>query len=94
MLSVIILAALIRLSLVVDSPLVPAGIFTGAAFVLGLLFGHPILAVALGGVINFGISFVFFWLLKKTEDQGMWWVVIILGVASFIGLGLLLRAIQ
>lgn len=86
MLSALILAALVKLNLAIEKPVVPAGIFTVAAFILGILLEHPFLAVAIGAAINFGLSFLFFWLLKRTEGQGSWWAVLIGGLLVFIGL--------
>lgn len=90
MLSALLLAALVKLNLVIEKPMVPTAIFTALAFVMGLLLEHPFLAVAIGAPINFGLSFLFFWLLKRTEGQGAWWAVLIGGIALFLGLGFLL----
>jgi len=89
MLSALLLAALVKLNLEIDKPVVPAGIFTGVIFILGLILGHPLLGVAIGAAINFGLSFLFFWLLNRTEGQGSWWVVLIGGLLVFVGLGFL-----
>ena len=86
MLSALILAALVKLNLAIEKPMVPTVIFTVLAFVIGLSFGHPLIAVAIGAPINFGLSFLFFWLLKRTEGQGSWWAVLIGGLVIFIGL--------
>lgn len=86
MLSALILAALIKLNLAIEKPVVPAAIFAVAAFILGILLEHPFLAVSLGAFINFGLGFLFFWLLKKTEGQGAWWVVLVVGLLLFFGL--------
>ena len=86
MLSAIILAALVKLNMVIEKPIVPAGLFTLIAFIFGILLEHPFLAVAIGAPINFGLGFLFFWLLKRTEGQGSWWAVLIVGILVFIGL--------
>ncbi|MFM2169869.1 MAG: hypothetical protein RI957_98 [Verrucomicrobiota bacterium] len=86
MLSALILAALIKLNLVIEKPIVPASIFAVAAFVLGILLEHPFWVVSIGAVINLSLGFLFFWLLKRTEGQGSWWVVLIIGLLAFIGL--------
>lgn len=87
MLSALILAALVKLNLAIEKPIVPTAIFTLSALVLGLLFGHPFLALVIGTAINFLLSFLFFWLLKRTEGQGSWWAVLIGGFIVFVGLG-------
>ncbi|MBC8127002.1 MAG: hypothetical protein H8M99_07650 [Gloeobacteraceae cyanobacterium ES-bin-144] len=94
MLSALLLAALIKLNLVVEKPMVPTAIFTVAAFIFGLLLEQPFLAVAIGAPINFGLGFLFFWLLKRTEDQGSWWVVVVGGILIFIGLSVGIRLIR
>jgi hypothetical protein len=87
MLTPLLLAALIKLNLSIEKPMVPAVMFTVGAAVLGLLKSQSLLAVAIGAPIDFGLSFLFFWLLKRTEGEGMWWVVVIGGVVLFMGLG-------
>jgi hypothetical protein len=94
MLSALLLAALIKLNLAIEKPMVPTAIFTVSAFLFGLLLEQPFLAVAIGAPINFGLSFLFFWLLKRTEGQGTWWVVVIGGILFFIGLSFGVRLIR
>jgi hypothetical protein len=86
MLSALLLGALVKLNLVIEKPLVPTAIFTALAFVIGLLLERPLIAVAIGAPINFGLSFLFFWLLKRTEGQGSWWAVLVFGIILFFGL--------
>jgi hypothetical protein len=94
MLTPILLAALIKLNLSIEKPMVPTVIFTGVAAFFALLKSQSLLAVAIGAPINFGLSFLFFWLLKRTEGEGMWWVVVIGGVLVFLGLGIGVRMIR
>jgi hypothetical protein len=70
MLSALILAGLVKLNLAIEKPIIPAIVFAVIAFVLGLLVELPFLAVAIAAPINFGLSFLYFWLLKRTEGQG------------------------
>jgi hypothetical protein len=86
MLSALILAALVKLNLAIEKPIVPAVIFALLGFILGLIFGHPFLSVAIAAAINFAIGLVFFWLLKKTEGESSWWAVLIGGIVVIIGL--------
>ena len=87
MITALLFAALVKLNLAIDKPIVPTAIFTLSALVLGLLFGHPFLALVVGTAINFLLSLLFFSLLKKTEGEGSWWAVLIGGLVVFIGLG-------
>lgn len=86
MLSALILAALVKLNLAIEKPMVPTVIFTVIAFIFGILLQHPFIAVAIGAPINFGLSFLFFWLLKRQEGHVSWWVVLFGGLIIFIGL--------
>jgi hypothetical protein len=86
MLSALILGALVKLNLAIEKPIIPTILFTVIAFVLGLLLERPFIAVAISAPINFGLSFLFFWLLKRTEGQGLWWAVLIVGIGIFIAL--------
>ncbi len=89
MLDALVLAALVKINLECDSPWVATGIFATAAFILSLMFGYPFSAVLIGTGINVGLGFLYFWLLKKTENSGAWWPVMIAGILLFLGLGLL-----
>lgn len=86
MLSALILAALIKLNSAIEKPIVPAALFALIAFIFGILLDQPFLVVLIGAFINFGLGFLFFWLLKRTEGQGIWWVVLLVGIGTFIGL--------
>lgn len=86
MLSALILAGLVKLNLAIEKPIIPAIVFAVIAFVLGLLVELPFLAVAIAAPINFGLSFLYFWLLKRTEGQGSWWAIMIIGILLFVGL--------
>ena len=94
MLTALILAALVKLNLAIDKPMVPTAIFTVAAFIFGILLEHPFLAVTISAPITFGLSFLFFWLLKRTESQGTWWVVVVGGILLFFGLSFGVRLIR
>ena len=94
MLSALLLAALVKLNLAIEKPMVPAVIYTVAAFIFGLLLEQPFLAVAIGAPINFGLSVLYFWLLKRTEGRGSWWVVMVGGLLVFIGLGVAVRMMR
>ena len=87
MINALILAALVKLNLAIEKPIVPTAIFTLSALVLGLSFGRPFLVLVIGTAINFLLSLLFFSLLKRKEGEGSWWAVLIGGLVVFIGLG-------
>ena len=89
MLSALILAALVKLNLAIEKPMVPAVVFALLGLVLGLISGDPFLAVAIGAAINFALGFLYFWLLKRTEGESSWWVVLVGGLIIFLGLSFL-----
>lgn len=94
MLAIIILGALIKLNLLIEKPVVTASIFTACAFILGLLFQLPLAAVLINASVNFGLAFLFFLLLKRTEGRGLWWAVVVGGMLVFIGLSIGLSLIR
>ena len=89
MFNVLILAALVKINLECDNPWVATGLFAGLAFIFSLMFGYPLLAILIGAAINVGLGFIYFWSLKKTEDSGAWWGIMLFGILVFLGLGFL-----
>ena len=77
---IFVLAALIRLLLATDKPLVCAVIYALVAFGLGLAF-YDLDAAAMSGGISLVAATAYFWLLDKFDEGALlWWVVAILGV--------------
>lgn len=87
MLNAIILASLVKVNLECKNPWIPTCLLVAVAFLLGLMFGYPILVLLIGAVINAGLGFLYFWLLKRTEDSAAWWAVMVVGILLFLGLG-------
>jgi len=77
---ILVLVGLIKLLLVTEKPMLCAGIYTGVAFLFSLLVGKPFLAVLIGSAIGFGLALLYFWLLNRFRDTGIFWVVLILGL--------------
>jgi hypothetical protein len=80
MVKILILVGLVKLQLATRNPLLCAGIYAGVSFVLSLIFGHPFLAVLISSVIGFALALLYFALLNRFQDTGMFWVVLILGL--------------
>ena len=76
---IFLIIALIKLLIDTEKPLLCAGIYGAASFVLGL-WGLPAEMAAIRGAIGFGLSFVYFWLLDKFEESGFFWVIMIVGI--------------
>lgn len=77
---ILMLVGLIKLLLVTEKPMLCAGIYAGVAFLFSLLVGNPFLAVLIGSTIGFGLALLYFWLLNRFRDTGIFWVVLILGL--------------
>jgi hypothetical protein len=79
---IFLLAALVKLALVSDSPLLCAGIYAGSGLALSLLFGAPLGAVVLAAIMGFALASAYFWLLYKFQGSGfLWWVIMVVGFA-------------
>ena len=89
MFNALILAVLIKVNIECNNPWVATGLFVGLSFILRLMFGDDFLVIIMGATINIGLGFLYFWSLKKTEDSGVWWGVVILGICVFTGIGFL-----
>jgi hypothetical protein len=78
---VFILAAMIRLLIATDKPLLCAAIYAGSAFALGALVGDDIMRVAMMAALAFIAAFVYFWILDRLDSGSViWWVVAVVGV--------------
>lgn len=80
---IIILAALLKILRISESPLFCSSIYAGIALIFGFLFSGSFLAALIGAVIAFALSSLYFWLLHKT-DGVVWWLIMLGGL--FIGL--------
>jgi hypothetical protein len=78
---VFVLAAMIRLLIATDKPLLCAGIYAGSAFAIEAVFGEDIMRVAMMAGLAFIAAFVYFWILDRLHSgSAFWWVVAVAGV--------------
>ena len=78
---VFVLAALIRLLIATDKPLLCASIYAVSAFAIGAVFGDDITRVAVMAALAFIAAFVYFWILDRLDSSSViWWVVAVVGV--------------
>ncbi len=78
----ILLAALIRLLIATDKPLLCSGLYAGVGLVFGLAFGGRIPAVLISVGIGFVLASVYFWVLNRLDSGSVvWWLVAVLGIA-------------
>jgi heme/copper-type cytochrome/quinol oxidase subunit 4 len=82
---VLLLAALLKLLIVSDKPLLCAVLYTVVAFglnaVMWIAGDTSIFVVLFLGVVQFLCSFVYFWLLYRIGEGALWWGVLIVGLA-------------
>jgi hypothetical protein len=76
----VLLAALVRILLITDNPLLCSGIYTAVVFILSLVGGAPLPAILIVCAIVFGVSFLYFYLLNRFDSGTViWWVIAIAG---------------
>lgn len=85
MINIIVLAALIKLLIATDKPILCSSLYTFVGFALGLLAvsGGQVtfLALLIITIIRFGLSSLYFWLLDRIGGGALWWIILILGLA-------------
>ena len=78
--NILILVALIKLPIQTDKPLLCAGIYVGTRSLLALGLGHHFDAVLIAAAIGFALAGVYFWLLVRTQESALFWVIAIVGI--------------
>jgi hypothetical protein len=76
MISLILLIAFVKISIHYNNPLVLAGAYTVLTTLISAMFTAEIAVVMVSAIITFGLTWVFFWLLDRFEDSGVWWVLV------------------
>jgi hypothetical protein len=88
MIKIIIIAALIKLLIVTDKPLLCAALYTSVVFALNtvsVMGGRcSLFALLVATVISFVLSTLYFFLLSRFSEGILFWVIAIVGI--FIGL--------
>lgn len=90
MISAIILVAFIKLSIHYNNPLVLAGLYTLIAGLVSAALGVSPLTLLGSAIITFSLMWLFFWLLDRYEESGIWWALVI----AFPVLMLILSSVQ
>lgn len=78
--SVIVLAALIKLLLASGNAFLCAGIYAAVRFAFASLLGIPLSDVMTVSGIAFGLALVYFWLLNQFRETAIFWLVMIPGL--------------
>ena len=76
----IILIGMIYLFINTQHVMLCAGFYTFITFVLGLIFGVPILPLLVTTAIRFVLAYIYFWLLKRFWGSILYWVFLIGGI--------------
>lgn len=79
-LKAVFLASLVKLLIATNKPLLCASIYVSLGFIFGLLLERPFAYVLLSTAISFVLALLYFWLLDRFEDSGMFWVILIVGL--------------
>ena len=77
MISLIILIGLIKVSIHYNNPLALAGIYAVATTLFSAMFGVEFAVLVISATITFGLTWLFFGLLDRYEDSGVWWGIVI-----------------
>lgn len=77
---VLILASLIKLLINTEKPMLCAGIYTAAVFLLGLMFHGPSADLILASGIALALSAIYFFVLQRFSDSTLFWVFAALGI--------------
>lgn len=77
MISLFLLVAFVKISIHYNNPLVLAGLYTILATLFSAAFGVELATLAVAAMVTFGLTWLFFWLLDRYEDSGVWWGIMI-----------------
>jgi hypothetical protein len=77
---VLLIASLVKLLIQTNKPVWCAEIYAAFVFIMALIFGKPLIVVIIASAIAFCLAFLYFWLLNKFEDSGLFWLILILGL--------------
>ena len=81
---IILLVGLLKLLHVSNKPLLCSGIYTSFTLAFGILSGIPLVSVLIASFIAFVLSSLYFFLLDRFQESGIYWVIMIVG----LGIGL------
>jgi hypothetical protein len=78
---ILILLALIKLLKVSESVTLCAVIYGVVALIFTLASNGSFAQAVIAGLIGGALSYLYFWLLHKTENSWLWWIVLVGGLA-------------
>lgn len=84
MISLLLLAAFVKVSIHYNNPLVLAGLYTVIATLSSAMFGVEPVLLLVSAALTFCVTWLFFWLLDRYEDSAVWWgLVVVFPVLMF-----------
>ncbi len=76
---ILILLGLVALLKKTNNAGLCAGIYAAVVFIFGLIVGGNFIGALIAAIISGGLSFLYFWLLQKTEETFVWWIILVVG---------------
>jgi hypothetical protein len=76
---ILILVALIKLVVHDTNPFVCTGIYAALGFVTRIFSGAALPALVLSTLLSFALASVYFYLLYRLEEKGVWWWAVLIG---------------
>ena len=80
LIKLIVFAGSIKVFKSSKSPFTGSSTYTFIIAILGFLFGDPLAPVLFGSIINVGLTYLYFRLLNKFEEYGLYWVILVAGL--------------
>jgi len=77
---VFLLAALVKLLLEIDRPVVCAAIYASLGLILRLLIGWHLVPLLIATAIAFALAWLYFWLLYRTQETVWFWIILVGGL--------------
>ena len=77
---ILILIGLVKILRTTQNVILCAVIYGTIGLILNFITKGDFNYALLVGIVNGTLSFVYFWLLHKTENSSLWWLILIAGV--------------
>ena len=84
MLRILIITGLINLLIRTGEPFLCSGLYTAAWVAGSLMYSAPLTGILIGGVIVFGVTSLYFWLLNRFQEGITWWAIMVPGLVVLL----------
>jgi len=75
-----LLAALVKLLLETEKPVLCAGIYTSLGVILHLVLGWGLVPLLIATATAFALAWLYFWLLYRLQESIWFWIVLVGGL--------------